>query len=99
MSVEYSKSSPYFTTGYNGNYLDVLSIRNFPAFADDIKFKINQTYQHRPDLLAGDLYGDSGLWWVFAVRNPNTIKDPIYDMRSGVTIYLPKKDTLTATLK
>jgi hypothetical protein len=45
---------------------------------------------HRPDLLAYDIYGDSQLWWVFAVRNKDVLKDPIYDFVPGQTIYLPQ---------
>jgi hypothetical protein len=44
------------------------------------------------------LYGDANLWWVFALRNPNTIKDSIFDMRVGNKIYLPKKSTLDSLL-
>jgi hypothetical protein len=38
------------------------------------------------------------LWWVFAVRNPNVIKDPIFDFFPGQTIYIPNKNTLTTYL-
>jgi hypothetical protein len=55
-------------------------------------------YENRPDLLAYDLYGDSRLWWVFAVRNPSVIKDSIYDLVSGVSIYIPKLATLKKDL-
>ena len=51
-----------------------------------------------PDLLAFDLYGDSSLWWVFAIRNPNAIQDPIYDFQPGVIIYVPQKQNLTTAL-
>jgi hypothetical protein len=49
-------------------------------------------------MLAYDLYGESSLWWVFAQRNPNVLKDPVFDFRSGVQIYIPKKATLQADL-
>lgn len=98
MPASYSKSSPYAKTSVHGNFLDVMEYRNFPKLPDDVSFRINPTYQYRPDLLAHDLYGDAGLWWVFAVRNPNTIKDPIFDFRAGTTIFLPKKATLSTAL-
>jgi hypothetical protein len=53
---------------------------------------------HRPDLLAYDIYGDSQLWWVFAVRNKDIIKDPVYDMVAGITIRLPQMTTLKQSL-
>jgi hypothetical protein len=48
----------------------------------------------RPDILAYDLYGDPGLWWVFAVRNKSVLKDPVYDMLAGQRIYIPNLTTL-----
>jgi hypothetical protein len=65
---------------------------------DDILFKINLTYQYRPDLLAYDLYNDSRLWWVFYQRNPNTLQAPPLDFSAGTQIYLPKLSTLKSNL-
>jgi hypothetical protein len=98
-SVTYSKTSPYSgTTKFGNNYLDILQFRSFPAYPDDVQYKIDRVYQYRPDLLAFDLYGDAGLWWVFAVRNPNTLKNPLGDFIPGVTISIPKKTTLVNAL-
>jgi len=38
------------------------------------------------------------LWWVFAIRNPNVIQDPIFDFQPGVIIYIPQKTNLTTAL-
>lgn len=94
----YASTSPYFTTPINGIYMDFMVNRPIPKQADDLLFRINTTYNLRPDLLAYDLYGDAGLWWVFAQRNPNTLADPLYDFVDGVQIYLPKITTLKAAL-
>ncbi len=98
MPAEYTQSSAYYATSRRGSYLDVLTYRPIPKNSTDIPYIIDRVYEYRPDLLANDLYGDSKLWWVFAVRNPNTIIDPIYDFASGTTIYLPSKDALTSSL-
>jgi hypothetical protein len=98
MSVTYSKNSPYANTDIYGFFLDVANIPNLPFDPTDVQYQIDQIYGARPDLLAYDLYGDVGLWWVFAVRNPNIIQDPIFDFQPGVIIYVPKKQTLTAAL-
>lgn len=92
--ADYKSTSPYSETGVYGNYLDVLEYKNITPSSNDQVMTINSTYQYRPDLLASDLYDDPGLWWVFAARNPNTIKDPIWDMKVGVRIFLPKQDRL-----
>jgi hypothetical protein len=90
MAGNYSKNSPYFNTEINGDYLDIINFRKIPIDKNDIEYEIGSKYLNRPDLLAHDLYGDSNLWWVFAARNPNKIKDPINDMIPGNVIFLPK---------
>lgn len=96
--TQYLTSSPYFNTDLYGEFLDTLSYRIIPKEADDIVYTIKPQHGLRPDLLAYDLYGDANLWWVFAVRNPNTIEDPIFDFQPGVTIFLPKSTTLKRVL-
>jgi hypothetical protein len=98
MAAEYNKFSPYYTTKTFGGFLDVLEQRPIPKNPLDVQYTINSTYGYRPDLLASDLYGYSSLWWVFAARNPNIIRDPIYDFSPGQMIYIPSKETLVAAL-
>jgi hypothetical protein len=75
-------------------YLDVLNFIDIPLEVDDIEFEITSLYMHRPDLLAYDIYGDSQLWWVFAVRNKDVLRDPLYDFVPGQRIFLPKLETI-----
>jgi len=98
MTARYSKTSPYYTTSVTGNFLDVLAYRPIPKNPMDIKYTIDFVYEFRPDMLASDLYDNSGLWWVFAIRNPNVIADPIFDFYAGQIIYLPSKDTLISSM-
>ena len=95
----YPATSPYYNTDiYNSNFLDVMINRPIPMQPSDIYWEISTAYEFRPDLLAYDLYADSRLWWVFAQRNPNTLKDPYFDFVAGVSIYLPKADLLKQLL-
>ena len=95
----YPASSPYFNTGVvNNQFLDVMINRQVPMQPSDIYWEITQVYEYRPDLLAYDLYSNSRLWWVFASRNPNRLKDPYFDFVTGVGIYLPKLDLLKQVL-
>ena len=97
--ANYDGTSPWFnTTITNNQYLDTLKIRPIPAESDDVLYTVQVQYTHRPDLLAYDLYGSSKLWWVFAQRNMDTIKDPIFDMKPGTEIYLPQGPKLRRTL-
>jgi len=90
----YPKSSPYSQTKQNRSYLELITIRPVPAEQNDVLYKIENQYENRPDLLAYDLYGNAKLWWVFVQRNMSVLKDPIYDFKPGVSIYLPKKSNL-----
>jgi hypothetical protein len=94
----YNKSSPYYDSQKYGFFLDVWAPRDLPKNSSDVVYRIQDIYKFRPDLLAFDLYGDTSLWWVFAVRNPNTLEDPVFDFLPGTTIYIPKKDVIKASL-
>jgi hypothetical protein len=98
MQVQYSAYSPYKETPVNGYYLDIWVPRNVPTSDDDVMVELPTQYQYRPDLLANDAYGDPMLWWVFAARNPNIIKDPIYDLVAGLQLYIPQKQKLLNVL-
>ena len=96
--AQYDATSPYFETTYSQFFLDTMVNRPIPKENDDLTFTINTTYQYRPDLLAFDLYGIAGLWWVFYQRNPNTLQAPPMDFKTGTLIYLPKITTLKSAL-
>ena len=95
----YPASSPYYNTSVvNNQFLDVMVNRQIPMQPSDILWTIAAVYEYRPDLLAYDLYTDSRLWWVFASRNPNRLKDPYFDFVAGVQIYLPTINVIKQVL-
>lgn len=96
----YPATSPYKETSVvNKKYLDFMVYRPIPKQQSDVYYVIPQVYEYRPDMLAYDLYRDSRLWWVFAARNPNRLgADPYFDFKAGLGIYVPKLDSLRATL-
>lgn len=97
--AKYGTNSPYFNTEtVNGQYLGFLKIRPVPAESDDFLYTIESQYTYRPDLLAYDLYDTTELWWVFAQRNMDVIKDPVYDIVPGTQIFIPKQETLLSLL-
>ena len=75
-------------------YLDLNSLPKIPKSISDDIYTIESRYYKRPDLLAHKLYGTTNLWWVFALRNPDLIEDPIRDFKSGIQIRLPHKGVL-----
>ena len=95
----YPSTSPYYNTDIvNAKFLDIMMDRAIVKDPTDRYWIITSAYEYRPDLLAYDLYSDSRLWWVFAQRNPNTLKDPLFDFKEGTSIYLPKNEMLKQVL-
>jgi len=96
----YPRTSPYKETEiFNQKFLDFMTNRPIPAQPSDVQIILAEVYNLRPDLLAYDLYGDSKLWWVFAVRNPNRLgPDPYFNFVTGIEIYVPTMDTLRQAL-
>lgn len=95
----YSNTSPYASTSTkNGQFLDIFQIRPVPAQSDDVLYNVQPQYTHRPDLLAYDVYGSSKLWWVFAQRNMDVLKDPVFDLIPGIDIFLPRPGPLQQLL-
>ena len=98
-NTSYPATSPYYLTDVvNGKFLDIMVNRPITKQPSDIYWTITSVYEYRPDMLAYDLYADSRLWWVFASRNPNRLKDPYFDFVTGVGIYLPKANLLKQLL-
>jgi hypothetical protein len=97
--MAYTQSSPYYNTQVvSDEYLDIMVNRNLSSDISDQYWEITATYHQRPDMLAYDLYNDSKLWWVFAQRNPNTLKDPMFDFTAGTKIFIPQITTLQQDL-
>jgi hypothetical protein len=94
----YSDRSPYYATKTFGIFLDVMINRPIPADSSDTLITVSASYHQRPDLLAFDLYGDSRLWWVFTMRNPDVLEDPVFDFTSGTQMYVSTLETVTAAL-
>jgi hypothetical protein len=97
--TSYKSTSPYYGTGYlEGKFLDIMGNRSIPAQSDDLYKQIGSTWQYRPDLLSYDLYKTVDYWWVFAARNKDIIKDPIWDFTAEKSIYIPKLSTILQSL-
>ena len=75
-------------------FLGPNNLPKIPPSIEDELYTIGHGYEERPDLLAHIKYGNSRLWWVFSLRNPDLLKDPIRDFKPGVVIYVPAKSSL-----
>lgn len=92
--IKYRATSPYKNTQQNVFYLDLYSPRNIPRMSTDSFLTIDKQFENRPDLLAYAIYGDTRLWWVFSVRNKDLLKDPIWDLKAGMQIYVTEPKAL-----
>ena len=101
-SSTYLPSSPYSATpqitAKGVSYLDFWTAQTITASSNDTLMTLDQKYQYRADLLSYDLYGTPQLWWVFMLRNPDVIKDPVWDFVTGITIYAPARTSVSGYL-
>lgn len=96
MALFHSKNSFLKNAGTIGEFLGVNNLPRMPKGIYDEDFTVTAEFHNRPDILALKLYGSTALWWVFALRNPDTIKDPIRDFKSGTQIKLPSMESVKA---
>ena len=89
MAQNSKDTSQYLQTPVNGWYLDVWVPRLVSNSEYDNLIIIPPQFDQRPDLLSQQAYGTPALWWVFALRNPNLIIDPIIDFVAGLEIFVP----------
>jgi hypothetical protein len=91
--TEYRPDSNYRTTNIIDNkYLDIY--QDVISNKSEVVTKtitVDPKYDLRPDVLANDLYSNPKLWWVFAEFNPDTLVDPILDLKSGMSLIVPEK--------
>ena len=80
--------------GTNKFYLDINELPKIPKSISDDIYTIESKYENRPDLLAHERYGSTNLWWVFALRNPDLLVDPLEDFVAGLSIRIPPRETI-----
>jgi|TARA_B110000908_G_C10181594_1_gene415966 hypothetical protein len=78
----------------NKFYLDVNTLPKIGSSPADQVYVIESKFDKRPDLLSNKLFGTTKLWWVFALRNPDLLVDPLEDFTSGKEIYIPSTNAI-----
>ena len=96
--VDYPQSSIYVSTPQLNWRLGVYAHRRIAPAKGDTQITISAKYNYRPDRLSLDLYGTQNYWWVFMLRNMNVIRDPVYDLTTGKTIWVPSFEGLQGML-
>ena len=77
----YSKYSMYSGTIQKDGLLGVYQDIPITKHSSDYVMKVPPRYHNRPDLLAMDLYGAPGLWWI--IPRLNDFSDLVFDMYEG----------------
>ena len=96
--INYPAASPYAMTPQTSWYLGPIRLRVIPPELSDRYVLVDSIYEHRPDRLSNDLYGTPAYWWVFMVRNMDSIRDPIWGLKSGMAIFVPTLDRIQQLL-
>jgi hypothetical protein len=78
-------------------YLGVNKLPNISLQVGDL-VQVPPECENRIDLFSFQQYGSSRLWWVIALANADIIKDPTWDFKSGMTVFVPRDTNLTSTL-
>lgn len=94
----YDQKSLYKDTPQDNARLGIFVPRRVPYTETDEVIIVTKSYEHRPDLLSYDIYDTTRYWWVFAARNPDVLKDPIYDLKAGIELFIPSKELIEGTL-
>ena len=94
MASFHSKDSFLRRAPVRGLYLDINELPRIPKSRGDQLYEIEHQYEYRPDLLANKLFGTVRLWWIFALRNPDLLIDPIEDFKAGLTIHIPSGESI-----
>jgi hypothetical protein len=96
--ITYPSTSPYYKTPQSSWAIGIYVDRPIPADASDERVMLDAKYDMKPDRFSNDVYGTPAYYWVFMQRNINLIRDPIFDFRSGMIIYVPTLDRINSIL-
>lgn len=93
----YDKRSFLKDTPFRNFYLDVSQLPKINSSRGDL-IQVSAQCEHRIDLFSYQQYGSSRLWWLIALANADIIKDPIWDFKSGLVVFVPRDTALIEQL-
>lgn len=93
----YTDRSYLRNTSYRKFFLDVAKLPKINITTGDYVVVPPQC-ENRIDLFSYQQYGTSRLWWIIALANADTIKDTIWDFKSGMTVFVPRDQYLLEKL-
>lgn len=93
----YTNKSYLRNTGFRKFFLDVAQLPKINTIQGNYVV-VPPECENRMDLFSYQQYGSSRLWWIVALANADMIKDPIWDFKSGMTVFVPKDAALLEKL-
>ena len=69
---------------------------DIPELPDDTFFEVTAEFEHRPDLIAHEIYGNEQLYWVIAFDNK--MKDPFAQTTIGKILRIPDLENQFKTI-
>lgn len=94
--ISYDGRSFLSNASFKGFYLDTNRLPDFSRSPGKTVI-VPPECENRIDLFSYQQYGTSRMWWVIVLANADIIKDPIWDFRSGMALFVPRDDDLLQT--
>lgn len=91
-----SQYSIHKATSITDNQLDPYVDMGIELDDSDYFIQVEAKFAGKPGWLSNELFGTPRLSWVFIIFNPDTITDPITDIKGGMTLRVPTKERLLA---
>ena len=92
-----ANTNVYYKTRVSNGFLGYYVHRPIPAHSSDRIIVLSEKYEHAPDLLAYELYGDKNLWWVIPQRNG--LEDPVFDLVKDIQLIVPNLEVVKEVVK
>ena len=93
----YDQRSFLKNTEFKNFYLGVSNLPKVSLANGDI-VQVPPECENRIDLFSYQQYGSSRLWWVIALANADIVRDPTWDFKSGMMVFVPRDVNLTSSL-
>lgn len=87
--METTGKNQYSDTLITDFYLDLAKFPDMTKLVGGktpVVITVDPKYQYRPDLLSYALYDNSSYWWLIVMLNRNSLKDPIRDLKAGMSL-------------
>lgn len=92
--ADVSQYSIHKATPVSDNALEPYVDMGIELDDSDYFIQVDPKYTGKPGWLSNDLFGTPRLSWVFMIFNPDTVTDPITDIKGGMTLRVPTKERI-----